>query len=106
VTARAAPLPNGFQIVLDPGIRQLSDDLWRGHRRRLAVARTPAVGWARRRSALDPIRYTVAGLADDIACGAGVWAGCLAHRTAAPLCPVVTWRQRRIDSPESENGHG
>jgi mycofactocin glycosyltransferase len=66
----------------------------------------PLVGWARRRSALDPIRYTVAGLADDIACGAGVWAGCLAHRTAAPLRPVVTWRQRRIDSPESENRHG
>ena len=66
----------------------------------------PLVGWARRRSALDPIRYTVAGLADDIARGAGVWAGCLAHRTADPLRPVVTWRQRRIDSPESENGHG
>ena len=27
----------------------------------------PLVGWARRRSALDPIRYTVAGVADDIA---------------------------------------
>ena len=66
----------------------------------------PLVGWARRRPALDPIRYTVAGLADDIACGAGVWAGCLAHRTAVPLRPVVTWRQRRIDSPESENRHG
>jgi mycofactocin system glycosyltransferase len=65
----------------------------------------PLVGWARRRPALDPIRYTVAALADDIAYGAGVWAGCLVHRTTTPLRPVVTWRQRRIDSPESENRH-
>jgi hypothetical protein len=45
-------------------------------------------------------------LADDITCGAGVWAGCLAYRTTIPLRPVVAWRQQRIDYPESENRHG
>jgi mycofactocin system glycosyltransferase len=49
--------------------------------------------WATRRPAVDPIRYVAATLADDVAYGAGVWAGCVHHRTAAPLRPVVAWRR-------------
>lgn len=45
--------------------------------------------WASRRPPLDPVRFTLASIADDIAYGAGVWTGCLRHRTIAPLLPIV-----------------
>ncbi|OLZ42964.1 mycofactocin biosynthesis glycosyltransferase MftF [Amycolatopsis keratiniphila] len=57
----------------------------------------PLAGWVKRRPALDPVRYTVAAVADDIAYGSGVWAGCLTHRTAAPLRPAVVRRPLRFD---------
>jgi mycofactocin system glycosyltransferase len=47
--------------------------------------------WATRRPAVDPIRYAAVALAEDIAYGAGVWAGCIQHRTVRPLRPVVSW---------------
>jgi mycofactocin system glycosyltransferase len=49
----------------------------------------PLAAWASRRPALDPVRFAAAAIADDMAYGAGVWAGCLRHRTTAPLRPVV-----------------
>jgi mycofactocin system glycosyltransferase len=48
-------------------------------------------GWARHPDLLDPLRYVGAAVADDIAYGAGVWAGCVKHRTVAPLRPNVRW---------------
>jgi mycofactocin system glycosyltransferase len=42
--------------------------------------------------AVDPIRFAAAAVADDIAYGAGVWAGCFRHRTVTPLRPVIAWR--------------
>ena len=51
------------------------------------VAAPPLLEWARRRPALDPLRWTLACLADDAAYGAGVWRGSLRARTAAPLTP-------------------
>lgn len=39
---------------------------------------------------LDPIRWSALRIADDLAYGAGVWAGCLRHRTTAPLSPQFT----------------
>jgi hypothetical protein len=47
------------------------------------------VAWATRRPAVDPIRFAAAVVADDIAYGAGVWAGCVQHRTIRPLRPVI-----------------
>jgi mycofactocin system glycosyltransferase len=47
------------------------------------------VRWATDRPAVDPIRFTAAAVADDIAYGAGVWAGCVRHGTTAPLRPIV-----------------
>ncbi len=35
------------------------------------------------------VRWTVLRLLDDLAYGAGVWAGCLRHRSAEPLLPAV-----------------
>jgi mycofactocin system glycosyltransferase len=47
----------------------------------------PLVDWARRRPALDPIRWCVASVVDDATYGAGVWAGCLRSRRWEPLLP-------------------
>ncbi|MGK3201435.1 mycofactocin biosynthesis glycosyltransferase MftF [Amycolatopsis sp. MEPSY49] len=76
----------------------------RGWGRRAAVASLllgpPLTAWAERGPGLDPARYTAGALADDIAYGAGVWAGCLLHRTAAPVLPEIAWRPLRVDSKE------
>lgn len=47
----------------------------------------PAAGWLARRPALDPARWALVWLLDDLAYAAGVWRGCWAERTAAPLRP-------------------
>jgi len=61
--------------------------------RRAAVASLllgpPLAAWATRRPAIDPIRFATLALADDVAYGAGVWAGCVRHRTITPLRPTV-----------------
>ena len=67
--------------------------------RRAAVASLlvgpPLAAWATRRPAVDPVRFAAAALADDIAYGAGVWAGCVKHRTTTPLRPIVRWHPER-----------
>ncbi|MGO8874067.1 MAG: mycofactocin biosynthesis glycosyltransferase MftF [Acidimicrobiales bacterium] len=55
----------------------------------LAAIVPPLVDWLRRRPDLDPIRWTVASAADDIAYGAGVWVGCLRSRSFGPLVPSL-----------------
>lgn len=53
-------------------------------------------GKAPDRTRIDPMRATLAHLVDDVAYGAGVWAGALRHRTIAPLVPDLTsWPGRR-----------
>ncbi len=53
-----------------------------------ALLCAPALAeWVRRRPELDPVRWTAANLADDVAYGAGVWRGAVAARTVAPLRP-------------------
>jgi mycofactocin glycosyltransferase len=47
----------------------------------------PLADWARRRPPVDPLRWVLACIADDIAYGAGVWRGCVDARTLAPLLP-------------------
>lgn len=56
------------------------------------------VEWARRRAALDPVRFVLGRLADDVCYGAGVWAGSLRHRTVRTLVPQVRWRPFRSDA--------
>ncbi len=69
----------------------LAVGLLRGGRARLASATLvlgPAVvEWRRRRPDLDPIRWSLASIVDDIAYGAGVWAGCLRSRSFGPMVP-------------------
>ncbi len=45
--------------------------------------------WVSRRPDVDLPRWIMAGVVDDIAYGAGVWAGALRARTGAPLIPHV-----------------
>jgi mycofactocin system glycosyltransferase len=55
----------------------------------LLMALPPVVDWLRRRPTLDPVRWTVASIADDMAYGAGVWLGCLGEGTFGPLVPKL-----------------
>lgn len=47
--------------------------------------------WATGPRTLDPARFALARIADDVAYGLGVWSGCLAERTIAPLRPAIRW---------------
>jgi mycofactocin system glycosyltransferase len=55
-----------------------------------------ALEWLRRRPQLDPLRWTVLFIADDIAYGAGVWRGCMRARTLEPLLPTLRIRARPL----------
>ena len=55
----------------------------------------PLTAWAAGRRSLDPVRYVLAHLADDVAYGAGVWAGALRARSTAPVRPVIAWQPFR-----------
>jgi hypothetical protein len=65
-------------------------------RRRLALASLlagpPAAAWLRSRPRLDPVRFALGYLADEVAYGAGVYRGAAAERLAAPLLPRLAWR--------------
>jgi mycofactocin glycosyltransferase len=50
---------------------------------------------------LDPVRFALARIADDICYGAGVWTGCLRERTLIPVLPVVSWRPLRLGGHRS-----
>ncbi len=69
---------------------------WRRTRPAAALALVaPALGdWRADRPDLDPLRYTALHVADDVAYGAGVWRGCAAARTVAPLRPRIVFRAR------------
>jgi mycofactocin system glycosyltransferase len=100
----AAELVGGGALA---GGRALAEALWRpyaplalaltivgGRRgRRLAAAALvlpAAAEYQRLRPALDPLRWTILRTADDLAYGAGVWAGCLRGRSFAALRPRLS----------------
>ncbi len=65
----------------------------------LLVLAPPLVEWWRRRPDLDPFRWVPASVADDVAYGAGVWAGCLRWRSIGPLLPTVATGPRTRGEP-------
>ena len=75
--------------------------LIRSRSRRQAVAcvlvAPPLAEFIRRRPPIDPVRWTLALWADDIAYGLGVWTGCVRERTIRPLLP-------RVRPPHSVSG--
>lgn len=69
--------------------------------RRLALAALllgpPLTAWRQQRPALDPARFTLRRLADDISYGTGVWAGVVRARTGVPVRPTLVWHPLRIE---------
>jgi hypothetical protein len=54
------------------------------------------------RPSLDPLRFAVLSIADDISYGAGVWSGSLQARACRPLRPRLTRvRHLSVDYPHS-----
>jgi len=79
------------------GIARPGGRSWRTRTaRRLALASLlagpPAAAWLRSRPRLDPLRFGLVYLADQMAYGAGVYAGAAAERLAEPLLPRIAWR--------------
>ena len=52
--------------------------------------------YAESKPELDPVRFTLARITDDICYGSGVWVSCLRERTLVPVKPAVSWRQLRL----------
>ena len=72
--------------------------LWRRPRPGLFAAFVipPLVDWARERPSIGAAQWLLARLADDMAYGAGVWAGAIRARSAAALKPDLSnWPGRR-----------
>jgi mycofactocin system glycosyltransferase len=70
----------------------------RARRAVLAAATLPLLveWWQDRPAGLDPARWVAVRLADDVAYGAGVWAGCVRARSSAALAPDLSeWPGRR-----------
>jgi mycofactocin glycosyltransferase len=61
----------------------------------------PLADWMRRPKALDPARFVLGRIADDVSYGAGVYAGCVRQRTLLPLRPT-----RRIHQQTKEVSDG
>jgi mycofactocin system glycosyltransferase len=94
-TARAAlPALGGLARAWSPLL--VLALLRRDTRRAAALALVlPALAdWIRNPGESDALTYTALHVADDVAYGAGVWAGCFRMRTFAPLVPHIAWRPR------------
>ena len=65
----------------------------------------PLTTWRQRRPDLDPVRFVVGSIADDLAYGAGVWTGSARQHTTIPIRPVIAWRPLRIDTTNRPNAH-
>jgi mycofactocin system glycosyltransferase len=69
----------------------------RARRALVAAAVVPALlEWRERRpTGIDPARFVLAKLADDVAYGAGVWTGCVCERSIRALVPdLANWPGR------------
>jgi hypothetical protein len=89
----AAPALGGLARAWSPAL--VVALLFRRTRRPAALALVvPALrDWLPDRE-LDPLRYCALHIADDVAYGAGVWAGCAEAGTIEPLVPHIAWRSR------------
>jgi hypothetical protein len=79
----------------------IASTAFRGHRADrvttlAALVIAPALrDWFSLRPPLDPVRWSLASIADDIAYGAGVWRGAVSAGTATPLLPRTSHRLDR-----------
>ena len=70
----------------------------------LAAVADAAIDYARTRPDLDPVTFTVLRRLDDLAYGAGLWAGALRARSAAALCPDFLSEQRHRRRGHARDG--
>jgi mycofactocin glycosyltransferase len=61
----------------------------------------PLADWLRTRPPLDPLRFTAGRIADDVAYGCGVWAGCARTRSLRAVRPRLVLHPIRIDTDRS-----
>lgn len=94
-TARSAlPALSGLVRAWSPAL-VLALLFRRTRRRALGALLTPAIhDWVKAPGNLDPVRYAALHVADDVAYGTGVWAGCARARTIRPLVPRLVFRSR------------
>jgi mycofactocin system glycosyltransferase len=57
----------------------------------------PLLDWQERRPDLDPIRFTLLRLIDDVAYGAGVWLGCVRTGSISAVLPSFTGPLRPVE---------
>ncbi|MFC7342762.1 mycofactocin biosynthesis glycosyltransferase MftF [Saccharopolyspora griseoalba] len=74
----------------------------RGRRALALVAARHLLDWRRTRPPLDPLRYALAAIADDLAYGCGVLRGALREGDRAALLPVLTDLGGRSSVPVGE----
>ena len=60
--------------------------------------------WTSRGPQLDPIRFSLGHVADDIAYGAGVWAGCARTRDLTAIRPRIAWRPLHLRPATATSG--
>jgi mycofactocin system glycosyltransferase len=63
----------------------------------------PLTTWRTRRPDLDPARFALGHIADDLAYGAGVWTGSVRDHTSVAIRPVIAWRPMRIDPSNAQS---
>jgi mycofactocin glycosyltransferase len=84
-------------VIAAPGGRSPGRRLGRRAAAASLLLGPPLTAWAAGPQTLDPARFTLGRIADDIAYGLGVWSGCVSERTTAPVRPVVGWHRLRYD---------
>jgi mycofactocin system glycosyltransferase len=72
----------------------------RGRGALAAAGAVHLLDWVRQRPRLDPVRWTLLRIADDLAYGAGVFSGAITRRTVAPLFPRLSCPARGGDVDE------
>jgi mycofactocin system glycosyltransferase len=97
----AAPVLAG--LLLTPGGRSRTKRWGRRAGVVSLLLGPPLTTWRQRRPDLDPARFVLGHIADDLAYGAGVWTGSVREHTTVPIRPVIAWRPLRIDPSKPAN---
>jgi len=85
-------LPLVAAVIARPGGRSRQARVVRRLALASLLAGPPAAAWLRGRPRLDPVRFALGYLADEMIYGTGVYAGAAAERLAEPLLPRIAWR--------------
>lgn len=99
-TQFAAPLLGA--VLVAPGGRTAAQRWGRRAAAASLLAGPALTAYRQRGPDLDPVRFILAHIADDVCYGAGVWAGCARERTLVPVRPAISWRPLGVSRPPAE----